>query len=59
MLRRNEHLAGAVIFCWRDSPTCFNCGASDCPCETAWGITRCDGTRKPAYDAIREAFSAR
>lgn len=59
LLQQNEHLAGAVVFCWRDNPTCFNCGASDCPCETAWGITRCDGTRKPAYDAIRAAFAER
>ena len=56
-LTADPYLAGAIIYCWEDSSTCFTCGASDCPCETAWGITRCDGTKKPAYDVIREIFS--
>lgn len=56
-LLENPYLAGAVIYCWRDSRSCFTCGAADCPCETAWGITRCDGTRKPAYDTIKEIFT--
>ena len=58
MLLENPHLAGAVIYCWRDSHHCFFCGETDCPCETAWGVTRCDGTAKPAYDAIKSVFSA-
>ncbi len=56
-LLADERLAGAVVYCWRDSKTCFTCGADDCPCETAWGITRCDGSRKPAYDTIKELFN--
>ncbi len=56
-LLADSRLAGAVVYCWRDSKTCFTCGADDCPCETAWGITRCDGTRKPAYDIIKEHFN--
>ena len=55
-LTAHPHLAGAVIYCWQDSKTCFTCGEDDCPCETAWGITRADGTHKPAYEAIGEAF---
>lgn len=46
-------LAGSVFYCWQDSAICGNCGSADCPCETTWGITRVDGTRKPAYDVIR------
>ncbi len=56
-LLANPYLAGAVLYCWQDSRTCFTCGASDCPCETAWGITRCDGTKKPAYDVIKKIFT--
>lgn len=55
-LTAHPHLAGAVIYCWQDSKTCFTCGAADCPCETTWGITRADGTRKPAYATVGEAF---
>ncbi len=57
LLLRDPHLAGTVLYCWQDSPTCFTCGASDCPCETAWGLTRCDGTKKPACDVIKEIFT--
>ncbi len=57
-LLHDQRLAGAFIYCWQDSTHCFTCGASDCPCETAWGITRCDGTKKPAYDVIREIFNS-
>lgn len=56
-LLSDPYLAGAILYCWQDSRTCFTCGASDCPCETAWGITRCDGTKKPAYDTIKEIFT--
>lgn len=56
-LLANEHLAGAILYCWQDSPYCGNCGAEDCPCETAWGITRVDGSRKPAYEVIRDIFT--
>lgn len=58
MLLENPHLAGTVIYCWRDSHHCFFCGEPDCPCETAWGLTRCDGTEKPAYDIIKSIFTA-
>ena len=56
-LLADPYLAGAILYCWQDSRTCFTCGASDCPCETAWGITRCDGTAKPAYNTIKEIFT--
>ncbi|MBE6884500.1 MAG: hypothetical protein E7487_07830 [Ruminococcaceae bacterium] len=56
-LLANPYLAGAFLYCWTDSPSCFTCGASDCPCETAWGITRLDGTPKKAYDVIKNIFN--
>ena len=40
MLLENPYLAGAVIYCWKDSKKCFECGAEDCPCEIAWGIAQ-------------------
>lgn len=55
-LFENTHLAGAVLYCVRDSSTCYICGANDCPCETAWGLTRCDDSPKPAYDVVKRMF---
>lgn len=56
-LMANPHLGGAVLYCWKDSSPCFTCGVDDCPCETAWGILRKDGSRKPAYGAIKKVFA--
>lgn len=52
----HPHLAGAVIYCMQDSEECSFCGQKDCPCETAWGILRTDGSRKPAFAAVQRAF---
>lgn len=57
MLIENPRLAGAIIYCWQDSERCFTCGSTDCPCETAWGLMRCDGTPKPAYEAVKRVFA--
>ncbi|MCM1027513.1 MAG: hypothetical protein NC432_13860 [Roseburia sp.] len=57
LLLENPYLAGSMIYCWRDSKRCFLCGASDCPCETAWGLVRIDGTPKPAYDVVKELWA--
>lgn len=51
-LMHNPHLGGAVIYCMQDSPICF-CGQKDCPLETAWGLLRCDGSKKPAFDVVK------
>ncbi|MBQ1965395.1 MAG: hypothetical protein II348_01825 [Clostridia bacterium] len=56
MLLQTPCLAGAVLYCWRDSDACFSCGAHDCPCETAWGITRMDGSKKPVYRVIQKIY---
>ena len=55
-LLENPYLGGAILYCWKDSPSCFTCGQSDCPCETAWGLSRVDGTRKPAYYVVKKIF---
>jgi hypothetical protein len=56
-LLKNQHLGGAVIYCLNDSYHCFYCGESDCPCETAWGLIRKDGSKKPAYDVVKQVFT--
>ncbi len=55
-LLSHPHLAGAVIYCMRDSERCFLCGEADCPTETAWGLLRLDGTKKPAYHVVKQYF---
>ena len=57
MLLENPYLAGAVIYCYKDSKKCFECGAEDCPCEIAWGIAKLDGTPKKAYYTIKDIFN--
>ena len=49
-------VAGAMLYCMKDSAACFTCGSTDCPCETAWGLLRADGSRKPAFDAVAKVF---
>lgn len=58
-LLANEHLAGTILYCWRDSPICFTCGSADCPCETAWGLTRYDDSPKPVCEVLRQILSGR
>ena len=43
---------GAIWYCWSDHERCWNCGAPDCPCETAWGLVDTDEAPKPAYHAF-------
>jgi hypothetical protein len=57
LLLREPCLAGAIVYCWMDAPYCGFCGAADCPCETAWGLLRTDGTPKKAYDTVRRCFA--
>lgn len=57
-LMANPHLGGAVIYCMRDSDDCFYCGEPDCPCETAWGLIRMDGSKKPAFETVKRCFKA-
>jgi len=54
-----EHPAviGNLFFRWEDTPACWQCGAPDCPAEVAWGCIRVDGTPKPGYYALVEAYN--
>ncbi|MFW6146276.1 MAG: hypothetical protein ACOC7R_02975 [Planctomycetota bacterium] len=47
-------LLGELYFRWADTPTCWQCGQSDCPAETAWGLVDRDGNPKPSYEALKE-----
>ena len=49
--------AGAVIYMWNDTGTCYVCGQSDCPVETGWGLVDGEGNPKPAYYAVKEVLT--
>lgn len=54
LLIAHPHVIGAIAFKWQDNERCFPCGSADCPCETAWGLVRRDGSEKPAADVFRK-----
>ena len=56
-IRDLDFLAGAIVYCWSDSSACYVCGQEDCPVETKWGLVDGDGNPKPAYYAVKYAFS--
>ena len=56
-VRNLDFVIGAIVYCWSDSGACYVCGQEDCPVETKWGLVDCDGNPKPAYYAVKEAFS--
>ena len=56
-LRKLDFLAGTIVYCWSDSSDCYVCGQEDCPVETKWGLVDGDGNPKPAYYAVKYAFS--
>jgi len=54
------YVAGAFYFSWRDQERCWQCGSSDCPVETGWGLVDTNGKPKLsyyAYQRIIQAFS--
>ncbi len=54
--QKNPALGGAMIYCNVDAEKCFDCGHSDCPIETGWGILQSDLTKKKAYYAIKDIW---
>ena len=46
-------LIGVCFYRWEDQETCWQCGAPDCPMETAWGLVTVDNRPKPAYEAFK------
>ena len=51
---QREALLGVFFYRWEDQETCWQCGAADCPAETAWGLVDREGKPKPAYHAFKE-----
>lgn len=56
-VRKLDFVIGAFVYCWSDSGACYVCGQEDCPVETKWGLVDSDGNPKPAYYAVKYAFS--
>ena len=56
-IRELDFVIGAFVYCWSDSGDCYVCGQTDCPVETKWGLVDGEGDPKPAYYAVKYAFS--
>ena len=56
-IRELDYVIGSIVYCWSDSGDCYVCGQKDCPVETKWGLVDGEGNPKPAYYAVKEAFS--
>ncbi len=56
-LQKNKFVVGGFVYCYSDSSACYICGQSDCPVETGWGLVDLQGTPKPAYYSVRDAFA--
>ena len=56
-VRSLDFVIGALVYCWSDSGACYVCGQAECPVETKWGIVDSEGNPKPAYYAVKYAFS--
>ena len=54
--RRQPFVCGAMVYCYSDCLACY-CGQPDCPVENLWGLVDLNGQRKPAWYAVRDAFS--
>jgi hypothetical protein len=52
---RKPFLLGATYYRWQDQEECWQCGRSDCPIETAWGLVDRGGKLKPSYHALKSS----
>ncbi len=50
----HPHCIGNLFFQWQDMAQCWQCGAEDCPAETAWGCIDKEGRPKPGYFALKQ-----
>ncbi len=50
----HPNVIGELFFQWQDMATCWQCGADDCPSETAWGCIDKYGNPKPGYEALKK-----
>jgi hypothetical protein len=53
-IRQRDRMLGQFFFRWSDQETCWQCGAADCPAETAWGVVDLEGRPKPGFHALKE-----
>lgn len=56
-LLREPYLAGLIIYCYRDSYSCWFCGFEGCPHETCWGLTDVNGSKKTSYYAVQKVIA--
>lgn len=49
---------GATYYCWKDHATCWQCGSSECPAETAWGLIDRGNNLKPSYHSLKSSLAA-
>ena len=56
-IKKLDFVIGTIVYCWSDSGDCYVCGQADCPVETKWGLVDGEGNPKPAYYAVKDAFS--
>ncbi len=54
--RQRDKLFGAFFYRWEDQESCWQCGAPDCPAETAWGLVTVQNEPKPAYFAYKKGI---
>lgn len=57
-IKKLDYVIGCFVYCWKDSGDCYVCGQVECPVETKWGLVDYEGNPKPAYYAVKEAYSA-
>jgi hypothetical protein len=51
------YVLGATYYCWKDPASCWQCGSSDCPAETAWGLIDQKGNLKPSYHSLKSSLA--
>ena len=54
---RRDDLLGAFFYRWEDQENCWQCGAAECPCETAWGLVDLAGRPKPSWQAFKDGVA--
>jgi hypothetical protein len=52
--KHRDRMLGQFFYRWEDQEKCWQCGESDCPLETAWGLVEREGKPKPGYHAFKE-----
>lgn len=53
---RKPFVIGATYYSWKDSAICWECGSSDCPAQTAFGLVDCKNNLKPSYHSLKASL---